>query len=294
MILYLVIGTVVFLPSIPILMILPLGTGDTGPASGANLMFVLFLNVSFLLAARIVLKWIDRKPPALLGLNLWFSSLKELSLGLAIGLANFGIVILALLAFGWISIEWTGIRMADADVFSLHLGTFLVFAAFEELINRGYLFQTLCEGMGIWAAAIIINMIFSLVHVINPAFSMLAGAFLFIHGLLYTIVYLKTRSLWTPIGLHLAWNLAQGPLAGMKVSGTPVDTSLFLTEVTGPDLYTGGGFGIEGGLVAILLSVVILLALLKARWLSPSRRFLLIERKWRDRDSDEKVSSAGG
>jgi len=284
MIVYLLIGIVVFLPFIPILKILPLGTGETGLASSANLVFVFFLNISFLLAAWITLKWIDRKPPALLGLNFWFPSLKELLIGLGIGLANFGIVFLGLLAFGWISVEWAGVRIADAEVFALYLATFLVFAGFEELINRGYLFQTLCEGVGVWAAAIIVSLIFSLVHIINPAFSLLGGAFLFIHGLLYTVSYLKTRSLWTPIGLHMAWNFAQGPVTGMKVSGTSVNNSFLLTEVTGPDLLTGGGFGVEGGLVAIFVSAIILLVLLKTRWLSPSARFLLVEGKWANKN----------
>lgn len=293
MIVYLLTGIVVFLPFIPILKILPLGTGETGLASSANLVFVFFLNISFLLSAWITLKWVDRRPTALLGLNFWPESLNELITGVGIGLVNFGAVFLALLAFNWISVEWTGVRIADAEVFALYLAIFLVFAAFEELINRGYLFQAFCEGVGVWAAAIIVSVIFSLVHIINPAFSILAGAFLFIHGLLYTVVYLKTRSLWTPIGLHMAWNFAQGPVAGMKVSGTSVNSSFFLTQFTGPDLLTGGSFGIEGGLVAIFVSAIVLLVLLKTHWLNPSVRFLLIERKWANKNDSQENSSVG-
>jgi len=279
MIIYLLIGVVVFLPFIPILKILPLPTNDKSPTSSVNLLFVLFLNISFLLSAWITLKWIDHRPPALLGLNFWFSSLKELLIGVGIGLTNFGIIFLALLAFGWISVEWTGIAITDTSRFCLNLASFFVFAAFEELFNRGYLFQTFCEGVGVWVAALIVSLIFSLVHIANPAFSILGGIFLFIHGLLYTVAYLQTRSLWTPIGLHMAWNFAQGPIAGMKVSGTSVNVSFFFTQVNGPDVVTGGSFGVEGGLIAIIISAIILLILLKAHWLKPSKRFLMIERK---------------
>jgi membrane protease YdiL (CAAX protease family) len=280
MIIYILVGIVVFMPFIPVLKILPLDSSEAGPLSSVNLVFVSFLNISFVLAAWITLKWIDRRPPALLGLNFWLSSLRELLMGFGIGLANFGMVFSTLLAFGWISVEWTGVAVVDSSTFLFYLATYLVFAGIEELINRGYLFQALCEGVGVLAAALIISLIFSLVHVMNPAFSILAGVFLFIHGLLYTVAYLKTRSLWTPIGLHMAWNFTQGPVAGMKVSGTSVSTSFFTTEVSGPDLLTGGSFGVEGGLVAIFISTIVLFVLLKAGWLRPSSRFLLTEGEW--------------
>ena len=189
-------------------------------------------------------------------------------------MCNCALVYVVLLACGWISIEWAGFTYADWDTFLFYLATYLTFAAIEEVINRGYLFQALCEGVGVLAAALSVSLIFSLVHIINPSFSLLAGLFLFIHGLLYTVAYLKTRSLWTPIGLHMAWNFAQGPIAGMKVSGTSIENSFFLTQISGPDSLTGGDFGVEGGLVAIIISVIILLVVLKASWLKPSERFL--------------------
>ena len=281
---YLLFGVLFFLPFILILKcmdwFLPPIPDNEGPASIINLIFVSFLNISFVLAAWFALKKIDHRPPALLGLNFWSVGLKELIIGMGIGLANFALIFLTLLAFGWISVEWVGFAITDAEIFLLYLASFLVFAAFEELINRGYIFQTLCEGVGVWTAVIIVNLIFSLVHVVNPAFSILGGVFLFIHGLMYTIVYLKTRSLWGPIGLHMAWNFAQGPIAGINVSGTAVDKSLFLSEISGPDVMTGGSFGAEGGLVAIIISIILLIVLLKAPWLKPSERFLKIEKEW--------------
>lgn len=280
MIIFVLVGIVVFIPFIPILKILPLSSGESGPASSVNLVFVLFLNISFILAAWITLKWVDRRPPALLGLNFWSSSVRELVTGFGIGLTNFGLVFLVLLAFGWISVEGAGVTVADLNPFVFYLALHLVFAGIEEIFNRGYIFQAFCEGVGTLPAALIMSLIFSLVHILNPDFSILAGIFLFIHGLLYTVAYLKTRSLWTPIGLHMAWNFTQGPIAGMKVSGTSVSNSFLLTSVSGPDLLTGGSFGVEGGWLAITISTVILVVLLKANWLKPSSRFLRIQRQW--------------
>jgi uncharacterized protein len=267
-----------FVPFIPILKILPLDSGKTELESITNLVFVFFLNISFVLAAWIMLKWVDHRSPAMLGLNFWTSSLREILIGFGLGFVNLGLVFFALLAFGWISVEWAGITLTDTNMFIFYLGIYFVFASIEELINRGYLFQVLSEGVGVFAAAVIINSIFSLGHILNPDFSILAAIFLFIHGLLYTVAYLKTRSLWTPIGLHMAWNFTQGPVAGMKVSGTSPGNSFLLTDVSGPDLLTGGNFGVEGGLVAIFISAIILFVLLKADWLKPSRKFLRIQR----------------
>ena len=285
MIIYLLLGIVVFIPLIPILKILPLDSGDSDFASGANLVFVLFLDISFALAAWIMLKWIDRRPPALLGLNFWPSSLKEFIIGVGIGAANLGLVFLVLLAFGWVSVEWVGLTSAGLSIFLYYLLIYFVFAGIEELINRGYLFQTLCEGIGILPAALAFSLIFSIGHLINPDFSIPAGLFLFIHGLMYTVAYLKTRSLWTPIGLHMAWNFTQGPISGINVSGTAIDNSILITQIRGPDLLTGGNFGVEGGLVAIIISAVILVVIFKARWLKPSKRYLQVEKDWQEKIS---------
>jgi len=276
MIVYLIVSVLAFIPFIPILKILPLDSSGADLESSANLVFVLFLNISFIVAGWITLKWIEHRPPALLGMNFWPSGVREFLVGVAIGIANFGLVLIILLLIGEGSMRWSGIAAKDLNVFGFYFAIYLLFAMIEEVINRGYLFQTLCEGIGQVKAAVIISLIFSVIHIFNPDFSILAGVFLFVHGLLYAIAYLKTRSLWTPIGLHMAWNFTQGPVAGMKVSGTSVDNSLFLTEVAGPDFLTGGNFGVEGGLVAILVSIIFVLILVKSRWLNPSERFILI------------------
>lgn len=280
MIIYLVMSILVFIPLIPVLKILPLDSSSTDFESSANLVFVLFLNISFIIAGWITLKWIDHRPLALLGMNFWPSSAREFVIGIGIAVVNFGLVLATLALIGEVSIRWSGIAANEFNVFGFDFVIYLLFAMIEEVINRGYLFQTLCEGIGKLKAAVIISLIFSVVHIFNPDFSILAGVFLFIHGLLYAVAYLKTRSLWTPIGLHMAWNIMQGPVAGMNVSGTSVNNSLFLTDIGGPELLSGGNFGIEGGLTAIIISAIVILAILKANWLKPSERFLKAEKMW--------------
>jgi membrane protease YdiL (CAAX protease family) len=283
MAIYVLVGAIIFVPFIPILKIvgplLPRETTGEQTTSYVNIFFVLTLNISFLLAAWATLKWIDRRPPALLGVNFSWASVKEFALGVGIGLGNFGAVYLCLLLFGWVTVAPNAVAI-DSAALTQHLAALFVFAAIEELINRGYLFQAFCEGAGILTAAVVTSAIFSLVHIVNPAFSVVGAVFLFVHGLLYAAAYLKTRSLWTPIGLHMAWNAAQGPIAGMKVSGSAIPNGLFTSDPRGPELLSGGAFGIEGSIVSVVISAVVLVAVWKSGWLRPSVRFREVEGQW--------------
>ncbi len=61
-----------------------------------------------------------------------------------------------------------------------------------------------------------------------------------------------TRSLWWVTGLHLGWNFFEGPIFGTQISGGTT-SGLFHASVTGPQVWTGGAFGPEAGLVVILV-----------------------------------------
>ena len=128
MIVYVFLGAVMFLPLIPVLKILPFPKGETSVASVANVVFVLFLNISFLSAAWIALKYVDRRPAALLGLNFWPESLREFVVGIGIGVLNFGAVVAVLLALGCLTVQWNGESLIDANTAVRYLATFFVFS----------------------------------------------------------------------------------------------------------------------------------------------------------------------
>jgi hypothetical protein len=66
-----------------------------------------------------------------------------------------------------------------------------------------------------------------------------------------------TGRLGFAVGLHFAWNFAQGTIFGFPVSGNEFEgVNLMRTRLTGPPFWTGGEFGPEAG----LLSIVALLA----------------------------------
>ena len=94
------------------------------------------------------------------------------------------------------------------------------------------------------------------------------------YGLFFGLGYVLTGQIALPIGLHFTWNFVQGNIFGFPVSGRITHaTSLFLTQESGPDLWTGGAFGPEAGLLGLLAAlagagVIVLWA--RWRWRAPA------------------------
>jgi len=63
-----------------------------------------------------------------------------------------------------------------------------------------------------------------------------------------------TRHLWAAMGLHAAWNFTQGWIFGLPVSGGHGGTGLLNGQLTGPELLTGGAFGLEASLPAVIIA----------------------------------------
>ncbi len=139
---------------------------------------------------------------------------------------------------------------------------FIFAAAAEEVLFRGYPLQTVLRSWPAWVAVIPSSILFSLVHLANPN---VVRGFTFINtalaGVWLAVAYLRTRSLWFPLGVHWAWNWTMGVVLGLPVSGiTQIAPSPLLRAIdVGPQWLTGGDYGVEGGAactVALLLSTV--------------------------------------
>jgi hypothetical protein len=58
--------------------------------------------------------------------------------------------------------------------------------------------------------------------------------------------------LWLPIGIHFAWNFVQGAIFGVAVSGNEA-RGLLQSTLNGPALLSGGAFGAEGSIFAVII-----------------------------------------
>jgi membrane protease YdiL (CAAX protease family) len=128
---------------------------------------------------------------------------------------------------------------------------FVPAAIHEELVFRGYLMQKPAR-LNLWASVAVTSILFALVHGGNPSVGKIALVNIFLAGVLLALAWVWRRNLWIPIGIHVVWNVFSGPVLGHEVSGLALPKSLFRTVDRGPDLLTGGPFGIEASVFLTL------------------------------------------
>jgi len=134
---------------------------------------------------------------------------------------------------------------------------FFAVAIFEEVAVRGIVFRLLEQGIGTWLAIVMSALMFGFGHRGNPGASWVSSVAIAVEaGALLAAAYVATRSLWLPIGMHWAWNLFEGPVWGARVSGNDLAVIAQAT-FPGPAALTGGPFGPEAGLPAMVLGVAL-------------------------------------
>jgi membrane protease YdiL (CAAX protease family) len=176
-------------------------------------------------------------------------ALPDLGKGLASGAILFSCVVGAAAALGVYRVTGQG---SPSDLV-LPIVTSAIMPGFmEEILFRGILFRWIEEFGGSWAALIITSALFGIAHIFNPGATWFSSFAIAVEaGLLLGAVYMLTRSLWMPIGLHAAWNFVQGAVFGVPVSGNP-SAGLLRSTLGGPALLSGGSFGLEASLIAVV------------------------------------------
>jgi hypothetical protein len=191
--------------------------------------------------------------------------------GLAVGALAVGLAAALGAALGSYRFSFAGVSGAVGRTLLVSCVIFVLGSATEEMLFRGYPFQTILRSWPFRVALVPTSIIFAVVHMGNPN---VAPGFTFVNtflaGVLLAVAYWRTRSLWFPFGLHWGWNYAQGAFIGSPVSGitsiTP-DPVLNFSD-TGPAWLGGGAYGIEGGALCTLALAVTTLYVWRTRLLS--------------------------
>gem|GEM_PF-6637898 len=110
-------------------------------------------------------------------------------------------------------------------IFLLVIGWFGV-AFWEELVFRGYMLQTFLPFLGPARSILVSALSFSSLHVVTYGISWVI-LLPFLLGILLATLYLKTRSLWVPIGVHCANNFLV-----MHILPSPYATSMKFPLIT--------------------------------------------------------------
>lgn len=138
------------------------------------------------------------------------------------------------------------------------LGAVFLFAALEELVMRGYLFRQLSLARNPIFAAVITGLLFGLMHSGNPGANWQGLVFTAFGGFLMGLLLIRSGSLWLLIGYHFGWNACSGNLFGLMVSGMDVRNTVWVTALSGSDWLTGGDYGFESSLPAVVCELAFL------------------------------------
>ena len=175
---------------------------------------------------------------------------RELGIGLLIGAGLYTACELVLMALGVYRI--TGFNPPSYLVPAIAMA--VSSSVFEELLFRGVLFRSVEAWFGSWAALVVSSLVFGLTHLINPQGTLEGALFIAVEaGILLGAAYMLTRRLWLSIGFHMAWNYTQSAIFSGIVSGNDAAPGLIRSTVQGPELLTGGAFGVESSVLALVL-----------------------------------------
>ena len=227
--------------------------------------------ILFFVVASVLLsgKFLDHRPFRDFGFHfnkLWWL---DLVFGLFLGMILMCGIFIIELALGWIHLSGSfvvsspGISFLQGLIQSILL--FVCVGIYEELYSRGYQLHNLAEGFNLpiikpWLALILAYLassaIFGGLHAGNPHATILSTFNLTIAGLFLGLGYILTGELAISIGLHITWNFFQGVIFGFPISGTTPIVSLVSIVQSGPDIWTGGSFGPEAGVLSLIAIAV--------------------------------------
>jgi len=210
--------------------------------------------IVFLTSIYITRRFVDKRSFISLGLVPGRQAIIDLLAGIGITFLMMGMIYLIMLSAGWLKFEkfaWEVESVSSVLVSTLSFLLVFVFVGWnEELLSRGYHLQTLASGLNLVGGIVLSSAVFGLLHLGNPNATWISAAGIFLAGLFLAYGYVRTRQLWLSIGLHIGWNFFEGVVFGFPVSGLDI-YPLTHIRIQGPELWTGGAFGPEAGLVVI-------------------------------------------
>ena len=183
-------------------------------------------------------------------------------IGLLLGVFGFG----ASVAIAWVAgaVAPGGDAALAPIVLSLLFGVAIVaFQAFaEEAFFRAWLQPLLSIQWGPWIGLVGTSVLFAGLHIIAGANSGVAVVNLFLGGMMFGLLALRSGGLAAPAAAHFAWNWTES--GGLGLDPTPTG-GLISLHLRGVPLWSGGADTMNGSLATTIVLLVIVAALMAVR-----------------------------
>lgn len=164
--------------------------------------------------------------------------------------------------------EYVSSNMNGSKIFeTLGAGVFFIGIAagfVEEMVFRGVILNCLKERWNLKVAVILPSLLFGIVHILGTEYSLgscllviVAGTMV---GIMFSFIAIESGSVWNSGIVHALWNIII--IGGGLSIGDKVNEDAILSYVLDTKSFalTGGEFGIESSLIALLayLGVIII------------------------------------
>lgn len=174
--------------------------------------------------------------------------IKNISLGILISFVLQSLTILVMYINGY----YTILNINPVSFIIIPFTIMFTVAIIEEILVRGIIFRILEEKLGSYIALTISSVLFGVFHLANPHCTLLSTICIITAGFLFGAAFIYSRNLWLPIAIHFAWNFTQSGIFGAITSGNEKTNSLLESKIQGSEIITGGEFGPEGSIQAIV------------------------------------------
>ncbi len=243
---YLIFPIIIAFFGVPILVVATLGTFAAAAVANA-----------------IVLRIYERGQLADIGLEWTPASRRNLAVGILGGIGAALVVLVLPLLF-----QAADVEPVPNDHFrwpsALFVSIVLLFGAVgEEMLFRGYMFQVLVKAIGPFATILPMSVLFGLAHSDNLNFTWMALMNTVLWGVVLGYSFLLSGDLWLPIGLHFGWNWTL-PWFGANLSGFTMGVTGYSMHWKVGELWSGGAYGPEGGLLTSATVVAVFFYLQRA------------------------------
>lgn len=214
-------------------------------------------------ANAIVLRIYERAQLADIGLGWTVASRRNLLLGVAGGVGA-GVIVLG----GPVLVRAASFARVPNEHLQwpslLFVSLILLFGSVgEEMLFRGYMFQVLVKAIGPFATILPMAVLFGLAHSPNLNFTWIALMNTILWGVALGYAFIRSGDLWLPIGLHFGWNWVL-PLFGVNLSGFTMGVTGYSMTWKVGDVWSGGSYGPEGGLLTSAIVIVLFVYLQRA------------------------------